>query len=395
MSADCNIIQGDALTVLKTLPSESVHCCVTSPPYWGLRDYGVEGQLGLERTPEEYVAKMVEVFREVRRVLREDGTLWCNLGDAYNSPNTHTGKADKVDWGIQRVLDAKANAWIGNRNLKPKDLLGMPWRLAFALQADGWWLRQDIIWSKPGPMPESVRDRCCKSHEYVFLLAKSERYFFDQEAIKEPAATEPHNSGYVNGAEYAVGPMDRGGHSQREDPDRVWAKTGTRIKRSVWTINSEAYPESHFATFPTALVKPCILSGTSARGCCPKCGSPWERVVEATPEYAALIGHSYHDHKADGKEYAIRQQGKGPLSGDQTANACPNGKYTTTGWRPTCSCGLTDTVPCVVLDPFFGSGTVGQVALELGRRCIGVELNPAYVELARKRTNVTPGLQLA
>jgi DNA modification methylase len=170
---------------MRKMPAESVHCCVTSPPYWGLRDYGVTGQMGLEETPEEWVSKMVDVFQEVRRALRDDGTMWINVGDSYNSPNTHSGDSNKVNWGIKRVLEAKANIAGTTKTLKPKDLVGQPWRLAFALQADGWYLRSDIIWSKPNPMPESVKDRPTKAHEYLFLLSKNERYYYDSEAIRE------------------------------------------------------------------------------------------------------------------------------------------------------------------------------------------------------------------
>ena len=183
------IYQGDVLDVLRGWPDGFVQCVVTSPPYWGLRDYGVEGQLGLEKTPEEYTEKMVEIFREVKRVLRDDGTLWLNMGDCYNSPNTHSGMADKVDWGIQRVLDRGANTPGITGTLKPKDLIGQPWRIAFALQADGWYLRSDIIWSKPNPMPESVRDRPTKAHEYLFLMTKSARYYYDQDAVREDGPT--------------------------------------------------------------------------------------------------------------------------------------------------------------------------------------------------------------
>lgn len=258
-----NIIQGDCREVLKTLPDESVQCCVTSPPYWGLRDYSVDSQFGLEHTPEEYVTNMVQVFREVRRVLRNDGTLWLNLGDSYSCGGRGGGMKGE-DGEKQR---SNAGTLLGPKKappgLKPKDLVGIPWRVAFALQSDGWYIRSDIIWHKPNPMPESVTDRPTKSHEYIFLLTKQERYFYDAEAIKESAVTNPHNSGYVDGEKYAVGPMNRNGHSQREDPDRVWAQDGTRNKRSVWTIPTTPYRDAHFATYPPDLIKPCILAGTS------------------------------------------------------------------------------------------------------------------------------------
>ena len=264
---------GDCLESLRAMPERSVNCCVTSPPYWGLRDYGVSGQLGLEPTPEAYVAKMVDVFREVRRVLRDDGTLWLNLGDSYANPPS--GQAQRAingqggDYG--RGGFPKSEAHVGKLRhsippgLKPKDLVGIPWRVAFALQADGWYLRQDIIWAKPNPMPESVTDRCTKSHEYVFLLSKSAKYFYDAEAVKEAAETKPHARGGTH--EALGGPMDRGGHSQYDaaHQSRVWGD-GTRNRRSVWQISTRPYKGAHFATFPPALIEPCIKAGCPVGG---------------------------------------------------------------------------------------------------------------------------------
>lgn len=331
------ILHGNALEVLKTLPDQSVYCVVTSPPYWGLRDYGEEtlsiwggdpecehewreytrpaggghpsdtaqvgntkrdvqriygakaafcihcgawrGQIGLEPTPDMYIEHLVGVFREIRRVLRDDGTVWLNLGDSY------------VGGGR-----------VGNKGLKPKDLVGIPWRVAFALQADGWYLRSDIIWAKPNAMPESVKDRCTKAHEYIFLLAKSRKYYYDAEAIRE----ENSNPRRKN---YTAGSRSRGINPDRNDND-LWKrskdfKSNGRNKRSVWTVPTKPYPEAHFATYPEELINPCILAG------------------------------------------------------------CPRGG--------------------IVLDPFFGSGTTGVVALKNGRDFIGIELNPEYIELAEKR----------
>jgi DNA modification methylase len=248
---------GDALEVLRSLPAGIAQTCVTSPPYWGLRDYGAEGQLGLEATPEEYVSRMVEVFREVRRVLRDDGTLWLNLGDSYAT----TSHATFARPGGGLVVNRGANR-TGTPvppGLKPKDLVGIPWRVAFALQADDWYLRSDIIWAKPNPMPESVTDRPTKAHEYLFLLAKSERYFYDVEAIAELATgREPgnvshkHTSAYVAGDEFSRtkgGLLEIGAHESRN-------------RRSVWSIATEPFPEAHFAVMPQALVEPCILAGS-------------------------------------------------------------------------------------------------------------------------------------
>ena len=250
------IIVGDCLESLRKMPSESVHCCVTSPPYFGLRDYGYEGQIGLEQTPEAYVAKLVEVFREVRRVLRDDGTLWLNLGDSYANDAKWGGSS-----GGKHVQALHGNTGIGRgkkeTGLKPKDLMGMPWRVAFALQEDGWYLRQDIIWHKPNPMPESVRDRCTKAHEYIFLLAKAERYYFDGAALKEPLATKPHALGNRKLD------VSRNDHDQMQ---KVWGADGLRNRRSVWTVTTKPFKGAHFATFPPDLIEPCILAGCPVGG---------------------------------------------------------------------------------------------------------------------------------
>lgn len=266
-----HILQGDSLTILKTLESESIDCCITSPPYWGLRDYGVEGQLGLEKTPEEYVVKMVQVFREVKRVLKKEGTLWLNLGDSYNTGNgfdVNTCHKKRNNFINHKAKDRSVKRWGGGQNkvsyLKPKDLVGIPWRVAFALQKDGWYLRQDIIWHKPNPMPESVTDRCTKAHEYVFLLAKNQKYYYDNEAIKEP--TE-RNWANVGGNLVGKGIHKQGG-SYKDIGDRTTneIKTG-RNKRSVWTITTKPFKGAHFATFPEDLILPCVLAG------CPKDGT--------------------------------------------------------------------------------------------------------------------------
>ena len=366
------IIQGDCIEGMKTLPDESVHCVVTSPPYYGLRDYGtatweggdadcdhvemaigmsekntlnyskglpptnaanvgkvrqfkqtcakcgavrVDQQIGLEDTPEAYVERLVNVFREVRRILRHDGTVWLNLGDSYAGGN-QTGRNDNGRTRIGRMnnwaeYDIRKTKIKRHDELKPKDLIGIPWRVAFALQADGWWLRQDIIWHKPNPMPESVTDRCTKSHEYIFLLTKSERYYYDAEAVKEES-TYTWNSAKAfsaGGLRANKGLTSAGGaqFSGTKSHEDVY-KTG-RNKRSVWTVNprpyKEAHFEAHFAVFPPKLIEPCVLAGSPTNG--------------------------------------------------------------------------------VVFDPFTGSGTTAEVALKFGRSFIGTELNPKYVELIHKR----------
>lgn len=333
MSIDIRV--GDCLDVLKMLDAQSVQCVVTSPPYWGLRDYGVVGQLGLERTPDEYVAKLVAVFSEVRRVMRDDATLWLNLGDSYISVGNGTQGANgqMASRSVAQVRDNKAVHGSIKRppsvlGLAPKNLVGIPWRVAFALQADGWYLRSDIIWSKPNPMPESVTDRPTKAHEYLFLLAKSERYFYDADAIAEavtdstierlsqPTLEQQRGSdrvpGKTNGPMRAVGDVyaARAFSTPQSAPrgprsDFGQGDGGTRNRRTVWTVATQPYSGAHFATFPPALIEPCILAG-SAKG---------------------------------------------------------------------------DTV----LDPFGGAGTTGLVADRLGRHALLIELNPAYAELARRR----------
>lgn len=257
------ILVGDVRDRLRELPDGSVQTCVTSPPYWGLRDYGVPDQLGLEPTPEAYVQNMVAVFREVRRVLKDDGTCWLNLGDSYANDGKWGGSS-----GGKHVSELHGNSGIGRRRrvtgMKPKDLVGIPWRVAFALQADGWYLRQDIIWSKANPMPESVTDRCTKAHEYIFLLTKSARYYYDAEAIKEPQS-EGTLERFGNGRapRVAIGPkgIDALGNSGQSS-GAVGILADGRNKRSVWHIPTQPYPEAHFATYPEALIEPCILAGS-------------------------------------------------------------------------------------------------------------------------------------
>jgi len=313
---------GDVLEILSSLPSESVHCCVTSPPYYGLRDYGVNGQIGLEPTPEEYVNKLVNVFREVKRVLRDDGSLWLNLGDSYASGKTKDCKNPDLMWSNQQSRKPP----IG---LKPKDLVGIPWMVAFTLRADGWYLRSDIIWEKPNAMPESVRDRPTRSHEYIFLLSKSSRYFYDSDAIKEPAkewsgqAAVFGRTGLVSehiipGQSAAQHRKSRSGNLERKmgsargrDGSHLGGSIpwegNTRNKRSVWTVATKPFKGAHFAVFPPDLIKPCILAG------------------------------------------------------------CPIGGK--------------------VLDPFGGSGTVAMVASELGRDSVYIDLNAEYTEIAKGRAS--------
>lgn len=295
------IINADALDGLALLESGSVDMCVTSPPYYGLRDYGMDGQIGLEETPDAYVERLVGMFREVRRVLRDDGTLWVNIGDSYAAYNSGNN-----GYQLQRTNRDKRMAAGVPSGVKPKDLIGIPWMLAFALRADGWYLRQDIIWHKPNPMPESVTDRCTKSHEHIFLLSKAERYFWNQVAMQEQGV-------YPAGTLAAKGSVDRAAQEGvNARPPEYKMYNGMRNKRDVWTVATRPYAGAHFATFPPDLIRPCILAGSRPSG--------------------------------------------------------------------------------TVLDPFFGAGTTGLVALEEGRGFVGIELNPEYVALAKHRL-VTANIQ--
>lgn len=456
MRMSANLVQGNAMSI--PLADESVHCVVTSPPYWGLRDYGtarwvggdpecdhgaarlknrfdyplqegnsvyqgtnrgsavnrymkicpacgstkVDNQLGLESNPELYVENMVSVFREVWRVLRDDGTLWLNLGDSYATSPGKGSNVPQTKWKSNSYPDEAAHRSRDIPGLKPKDLVGIPWRVALALQADGWYLRSDIIWSKPNPMPESVTDRPTKAHEYLFLLAKSSRYFYDNDAVRENVTdstiqrlTQPNLDnqsgsfrvpGKTNGPMKAVGqaysfkrkvneePPPGQSNQHRLDRDDVQYR-GTRNRRTVWEIATQPYSGAHFATFPPALVEPCIMAGTSEYGVCANCGTPWERIVErgnAVPRpdnpnpallYSAGSGHTH---------------GSGKTTLHKMRSA------TTLGWRPGCDCGA-ETVPAVVFDPFGGSGTTAQVARALGRVGIAMDLNGTYLGLARER----------
>ena len=339
MSEWLNRVQfGDCLETLRRMPDGIAQTCVTSPPYFGLRDYGHAGQIGLEETPEQFIAKLVEVFREVRRVLRDDGTAWVNMGDSYARNGGEQGGGNRELLHLSGLQTRMLKVPVG-AGLKSKDLIGIPWMLAFALRADGWYLRQDIIWSKPNPMPESVKDRCTKSHEYIFLLSKSPSYYCDMGTIAEEMADaslarlaqdvdgqagSDRVPGKTNGPMKAVGgaysfarktategkPGSPTQHREGRDPIEY---RGRRNKRSVWTVSTKPYSGAHFATFPPDLIEPCILAGAPAGG--------------------------------------------------------------------------------VVLDPFFGSGTTGEVAQNLGRQFIGCELNPAYKPLQVERLR-QPGLIL-
>ena len=366
------ILIGPALDRLAELPDESVHTCITSPPYWGLRAYrGDAGMIGLEPTFDEHLENLVAVFREVRRVLRSDGTLWLNYGDAYahsgGGGNGATGGLDKSTLAAPMApvgtTPQRANLPAG---FKPKDLMMMPARVAMALQADGWWLRSEIVWHKPNPMPESCTDRPTSAHEKVFLLSKSARYFYDAEAVRVAAIRAGETAG--------------GRRSFEGQPNPVSGEVPSAANlRNVWTIATHAYSGAHFATFPPALVEPCIKAGTSAKGACGECGAPWVRETSKTVEHTSGSGRSGRQPKGkhEGSEQAE--------SGTYDIRMGPVVHTATTGWSPSCECDAGEPVPAVVLDIFAGSGTVGLVADRLQRDAILIEINAEYAEMARAR----------
>jgi len=536
------IVCGDALGVMRGWPDGCVQMCVTSPPYWGLRDYGLppavwggdegcehewsgdivtdkrglqtspsgtlagpqradarkatggafcslcgawSGCLGLEPTPELYVEHLTEIMREVRRVLRDDGTCWINLGDSYNGSGGAGG--DYNAGGLKDGQPRYPGRNVGT--LKPKDLVGIPWRVAFALQADGWWLRSDVIWAKPNPMPESVTDRPTRAHEYVFLLSKSKRYYYDADAVREPNSpttgkwgkSVPSKTAQAQGdGRHGATGFLGGEIGHDETIDRYYTQgrnrrtcwtvddtlaeflrfaagqgvdiddlveafiAGQAEQKNVWTIATKPFGMemcqqcktvyvakeyrrlvehvenrdgkeirgricqacgswdewvSHFAVFPPALIEPCILAGTSARGCCPECGAGWERVVERKQ-----LAERDDTGRTHGLDHQRRSSpGAPPERGWQV-------ERNTTGWQPTCDCfsddpaqtawdvqmGLEeyDPIRCVVLDPFMGAGTTALVALEHNRDYVGIELNPDYIEIAEERLAQMNGVQL-
>lgn len=337
MIGSYDIRVGDCREAMACRPEQHFHCCVTSPPYFGLRDYNVAGQIGLEPTPDDFVNAMREVFGGkdnpvgVWRVLRDDGVLWLNLGDSYNSSSGSGGKSAKQCSSPGSLHSGGVRKCEG---LKPKDLIGIPWRVAFALQADGWYLRDAIIWHKPAPMPGSQRDRCTSAYEFIFQLTKSPRYFFDIEAVKEKQA------GALRGAR-TFGKVEQFG-TLRKDIGNQFEDIGTRAPRNVWKIAHEGFNDAHFATFPTELPLRCIKASTSEKGCCPSCGAPWERILDRD-------------------------------------------RARTAGWEPGCDCHAHEPVPCRVLDPFNGAGTTGVAATSIDRDYTGIELNPEYAAMADRR----------
>lgn len=417
------IALGEALKLLKKMPSEIVNCTVTSPPYFRLRDYGVEGQIGMEETPEKFIRKLVRIFNEVYRVTTKDGTLWLNIGDSYN--NNSIGNRNEL-----YSNGRKKKSQIGKRtdtykrgilkSLKQKDLISIPWMLAFALRKSGWYLRQDIIWHKPNPMPESVTDRCSKAHEYVFLFSKSKKYFFDNYAIQEVATgfdnrkdiftkgSQKYSNGYfpsdVKNQSVALkrhlwwrfknlqenGQQNHSMHERRAEgqADEVYP---FRNKRSVWTVPTQAFSEAHFATFPERLAWLCISAGSSEQGCCSKCHKQYTRVLKPTEEYAKILGKGYFAHANDAE--AGMQQMRGNGVSEKLKSAGSNcAQYESVGWKAGCKCKDAEIIPAVIFDPFAGAGTAPLVGRKLQRNFYAIELKPAYKKLSDDRLKKELGL---
>ena len=428
------IFEGDCLETLKKVKTNTVNTCITSPPYWGLRDYGTaewEGgdlncdhnsaklksrydydlskattgthkgtkkgtdqakwknicpdcgavnkdkQLGMEDTPEEFVENLVNVFKEVKRVLRDDGTVWLNLGDSYAGNSSRASNNGRAGYGTEREGVFNKTG----QGLKNKDLVGIPWRVAFALQQDGWYLRQDIIWHKPNPMPESVTDRCTKAHEYIFLLSKSSKYYYDNEAIKE-------DSKYYGKDKRSDAGNIRYEGKRTEGSDNLAQQSFVTInekknKRSVWTVTTKPFKGSHFATFPIDLIAPCVLAGCPEK-ICVDCSEPYVRKIESVSIKRNQLPKNdsrYRPNLYDGNYKDIN--GKADAGYNQTKDL---------GLKKQCNCKTNETKGGTVLDPFGGSSTTGIFASANNRNSIMCELNKEYIEIAKNRINKDLGM---
>lgn len=390
------MIQADVFDGLRSLPDASVHCVVTSPPYWALRSYLPKDhplkahELGSEKTPDEYIARQVDVFREVRRLLRPDGVLWLNMGDVHATGAGRVGQhpgGGKQGERARRIQDHTPLNRLPIAGLKSKDLVGTPWMLAFALRADGWYLRMDCVWHKRTPVPESVKDRPTKAHEYVFLLSKSEKYYYDWVAVVEPASSNTHPRRTVGAnSRLSVDRDPRHTPYERRQRNLNDGIPLVRNLRSVWSIASERAAVKHYATFPRALARPCVLAGTSEKGCCAICQAPYRRIVK----------RRFLDDKQGLKavtkwqsDEALSARNGQPLHSGAAGPGSHHRRYympETVGWRRTCRCTLPgDPLPCTVLDPYAGTGTTGIVAAERGCNFIGIELDPRSVQMAYER----------
>mgnify|MGYP002682375832 CR=1 FL=1 len=368
------IINRDALYALRELPEESVHCCVTSPPYYALRDYGLDAQIGREDTPEQYIDRLTEVFRELRRVLRSDGTFWLNIADTYCGTGNKGYHADpKNPKGRNGQQIARNNRVSG---CKQKDLIGIPWLLAFALRADGWYLRSDIIWAKKNCMPESVKDRPTKSHEYIFLLSKSQSYYYDNEAIKEPSVT---------GKWDAMPPIGGVKHTESgENPTysgNTPSNNGMRNKRDVWFVSTKPYKGAHYATFPPDLITPCILAG-APETCCAECGAPYARVAKIVGKQVTesmRIAGCNDAGEYNGQATKDFESAKAQNASDTKRRILESmSQVKDYSFEPTCTCNA-GTTSGIVFDPFVGSGTTVATAIQLGRRGVGLDLSFKYL----------------
>ena len=470
------IYVGHCMNVLRSMPAESVHCCVTSIPYWGLRAYGTEpqlwggdpshehnfatirgagsrssdtkpgqhqgkgtldrdqrfagmcscgawrGELGLEPTPEMFVQHIVEVFVEVRRVLRRDGTCFLNVGDSYAATGKSGGGKQGEAWADHGAdyVGPKGGKWSpAPDGLKPKDLCMIPARLALAMQADGWWLRSDICWAKKSAMPESVTDRPTCAWEHIFLFTKSAKYFYDSEAVKEECASNQcSGNGFKRDARLKYGgrgnptpwtPTSRGANlrnfwmlgdesvrlrqdltaEELQDFARFFEPIPNGGASDLWLLGPQPFPGAHFATFPTEVPRRAILAGTSEHGCCSECGAPWKRITKPSTAYAEHLGKDWADDAADsveGRGHFAMGDGRSATQRRVKRNAASlTAEYETVGWEPTCNHTDAPVVPCTVLDPFSGAATSGLVARRHGRAYVGIELNPNYAEMSWKR----------
>lgn len=363
---------GDCIESAKKLPSESVHTIITSPPYWGLRDYGVEGQIGLEESFDEWLSKMVELFEELKRVLHKSGTLWVNMGDSFNASATRGSFGDQSKHGYVEHGYKKESI----KGLHKKNLIGQPWKLAFALQESGWILRSDIVWYKTNAMPESITDRPTRAHEFIFLFSKKERYFFNWLA-NEDKPVSSHRSGNGFNRKERLKFIDPDGTVRGHDQE--WMPSNAKRPRSVWDIPTKPFPEAHFATFPPELPRRMIRLGTSDHGCCANCLSPYEPIIEKD-------GSTYHGGK--------RKRADAPGAVVSASSVFRTGEatqYKIGGWKQSCKCNA-EIKSCIVLDPFSGSGTTGLEAVRNQRDYIGFELNPEYLQMSEARLRKEVGL---